>query len=88
MLHYAKFGWVCVKLNVFFCPTLIITCLHRKLSYHTFNELNSLILTEFPLPVIHSLHFYTLWLCKLMLYFFLPGRSPWSNTVLILLLSL
>lgn len=31
--------------------------MHRKLSYHTFNELNFLILTELPLPVIHSLLF-------------------------------
>ena len=39
-----------------FVPALIIMGWHRKLSYHTFNELNSLILTEFPFPVIHSLH--------------------------------
>lgn len=76
MLPFAKFGWVCVKLDVwtfffFFCPTLIITCLHRKLCYHhSFNELNFLILTELPLPVIHSLHFYTLHLCNLVLFFF------------------
>lgn len=37
-------------------PALIIMYWHGKLSYHTFNELNSLILTEFPFPVIHTLH--------------------------------